>query len=281
MNDRADSTRSEPARRPRGRPRSASAAAAPEPVKGLDTGLGVLRALAAEQRATLTNVALQADTTPSTAYRMLVTLQRHGFAEFDERLQEWAVGIEAFRVGAAFLARSGLVELARPAMQALMHDTHETANLGVADGTDVVFLAQVESRHPVRAFHEAGSRGHLHASGIGKCLLARLDDDAFAAFVDASGLPGFTPATRTDAAALAADLAAVRERGWSIDDEERHAGMRCIAAPVFDAAGEAVAGVSISGPAARLPDDVLDAIGARVREAAEAIGERLGARREG
>ena len=281
MNDRPDPTRSEPGRRPRGRPRSASAAAAPEPVKGLDTGLVVLRALAAEQRATLTNVALQADTTPSTAYRMLVTLQRHGFAEFDERLQEWAVGIEAFRVGAAFLARSGLVELARPAMQALMHDTHETANLGVADGTDVVFLAQVESRHPVRAFHEAGSRGHLHASGIGKCLLAQLDETAYAAFVDASGLPGFTPATRTDADALAADLATVRERGWGLDDEERHAGMRCVAAPVFDASGEAVAGVSISGPAARLPDDVLDGIGARVKAAADAIGKRLGAGGEG
>ena len=57
--------------------------------------------------------------------------------------------------------------------------------------------------------------------------------------------------------------------------------MRCIAAPVFDAAGEAVAGVSISGPAARLPDEALDGIGARVKAAADAIGERLGGGRRG
>lgn len=268
------------ARRPRGRPRSEAAAAAPEPVKGLDTGLVVLRALAVERRATLTNLALSADTSPSTAYRTLATLARHGLVEFDERSQEWAIGIEAFRLGAAFLARTDLVELARPAMAALMHDTQETANLGVAAGNDVVFLAQVEARHPVRAFHEVGSRGALHASGIGKALLAELDEAALAAFVDSSGLPRFNAATLADPDALARDLAITRERGWSLDDAERHEGMRCVAAAIFDAGGQAVAGVSVSGPEARFPDAALDGLGHRVREAADAIGQRLGARRE-
>lgn len=264
--------------RPRGRPRSSSSAdATPEPVKGLNTGLAVLRALAAERRATLTNVALSADTTPPTTYRMLTTLQRHGFAEFDERTQEWAVGVEAFRVGASFLARSGLVDLARATMVGLMLDTHETANLGVGRGVDVVFLAQVEARHPIRAFHESGSRERMHASGIGKTLLAQMDAQALETFVRMSGLPRFTDRTVTDACALAQHLADIRLRGWSLDDEERHVGMRCVAAPIFDATGVAVAGVSVSGPSMRLPDAELDQVGARVRLAAAAISARLGA----
>jgi len=267
-----------PARRARGRPRSAPGAGAPEPVKGLDTGLVVLRALAVEQRATLTNLALSAGTSPSTAYRSLATLARHGLVEFDERTQEWAVGIEAFRVGAAFLARTGLVELSRPAMAGLMHDTQETANLGVADGNDVVFLAQVEARHPIRAFHDVGSRGALHASGIGKALLAEFDAAALEAFVTRSGLPRFNAATLVGAEALACDLAATRARGWSLDDGERHEGMRCVAAAIFDATGRAVAGVSVSGPSVRFPNQALERLGERVRETADAIGERLGSR---
>jgi len=273
-----DTSVSGSARRARGRPRSAPGAAAPEPVKGLDTGLVVLRALAAERCATLTNLALSAGTSPSTAYRMLATLARHGLVEFDERTQEWTVGIEAFRVGSAFLARTGLVEVSRPAMASLMHDTRETANLGVAHDNDVVFLAQVEARHPIRAFHDVGSRGALHASGIGKALLAELDPAALDAFVARSGLPRFTAATLADPETLAHDLATTRSRGWSLDDGERHEGMRCVAAAIFDAAGCAVAGVSVSGPSVRFPDEALGGLGERVRETADTIGERLGAR---
>ena len=163
------------ARRPRGRPRSRDDGAAPAPIKALDRGLALLRHLAGEERATLTNIALQAGLTPSSAYRILVTLQGHGLVEFDETSQEWAVGLEAYRVGSSYLARRGLLDVARPQMRELMRASGETANLAIADAGEVVFVAQVEARHPVRAFHGPGSRGHLHASGIGKALLAELD----------------------------------------------------------------------------------------------------------
>ena len=265
-----------PARRPRGRPRSRERDAAPEPIKALDRGLSLLRHLAGEERATLTNIALQAELTPSSAYRILVTLQGHGLVEFDESTQEWAIGLEAYRVGSSYLARRGLLDVARPEMRELMRASGETANLAIADDGEVVFVAQVEARHPVRAFHGPGSRGHLHASGIGKALLAELDPAEVVERLRTKGLPGFTERTLTDVEALATDLALTRERGWSLDDEERHAGMRCIAAPIFDASGAAVAGISISGPTARFPDEALTALGMRVRRAAEAVTRRLG-----
>jgi len=263
-------------RRPRGRPRSAASADAPAPIKALDRGLALLRRLADEERATLTNIALETGLTPPSAYRVLITLQRHGFAEFDESTQEWGVGIEAFRVGNGYLVRTGLLELARAPMRTLMQSTQETANLAVADGGDVVFIAQVEARHPVRAFFEAGARGHVHASGIGKALLAERSREELESLIRRRGLPRFTARTLDTREALFADLALTRERGWSLDDEERHEGMRCIAAPIFDATGRAVAGLSISGPTVRFPDAALARLGARVRAAADEVTHRLG-----
>ena len=106
--------------RPRGRPRTVSKGEdVAAPIKALDRGVALLRSLADEERATLTNIALEAGMTPSSAYRVLVTLERHALVEFDEATQEWSVGIEAFRVGRKYLARTGLVEIARPAMRAL------------------------------------------------------------------------------------------------------------------------------------------------------------------
>ena len=269
-----------PPRRPRGRPRSRGGDAAPEPIKALDRGVALLRHLAGEERATLTNIAVEAGLTPSSAYRILVTLQGHGLVEYDEATQEWAVGLEAYRIGSRYLARRGLLDVARPYMRELMRATGETANLAVADADagEVVFVAQVEARHPVRAFHGPGTRGRLHASGIGKALLAELPAAEVRERLGTGALEAFTERTLAELPALLEDLERTRARGWSLDDEERHAGMRCIAAAIFDASGTAVAGVSISGPTARFPDAGLAALGARVRRSADDITRRLGGR---
>ena len=76
---------------------------------------------------------------------------------------------------------------------------------------------------------------------------------------------------------LRAELAAIRARGWSFDNEEKTPGMRCVAAPVFNAHGEAVAGISVSGPTGRMPDDRIEAIAALVMEAAATVSGGLGA----
>ena len=89
-------------------------------------------------------------------------------------------------------------------------------------------------------------------------------------------LAGFTAATITDPEALQADLALTRARGFALDDEERTPGMRCVAAAVFNSHGEPVAGVSVSGPAFRMPDSLLEAVGARVAAAAAEVTESLG-----
>ncbi|MBB5514130.1 IclR family acetate operon transcriptional repressor [Rubricella aquisinus] len=261
--------------RKRGRPRSAEADTA-APIQALDRGLMVLAALAREETATLTELSLSVGLPPSTAHRILITLQRHGYVELDEATQTWMIGVESFRIGSSFLLRTNVVEAARNAMRHLMEATGETANLAIGDSGDVVFVSQVETHNPIRAFFRPGTRGPMHSSGIGKALLAEMPRAEVEKIFQRKGLPEFTAKTITAPGALFANLEETHARGWALDDEERYLGMRCVAAPIFNAHGEAIAGISVSGPTVRFPDRVVAEFGPRVRQAAAEVTRLIG-----
>jgi IclR family transcriptional regulator, acetate operon repressor len=263
-------------KRSRGRPRTAATESAGTTVQALDRSLALLGALARSEKLTLTELSLRMGMPPSSAHRLLMTLQKHGFVEFDEASQGWMIGIEAFRIGSAFAQRTNLVEAGREVMRALMEETGETANLAIPDGGDVVFISQVETQNPIRAFFPPGTRVPMHASGIGKALLASLTRREVEAILTRKGLREFTPKTLTSPDALIAELEAIRRRGWSLDDEEHNSGMRCVAAPIYNAYGEAAAGISVSGPAARLPDPVIAELGPKLRRAAAELTRTIG-----
>lgn len=254
----------------RGRPKAFHDKTEQNTVRALDRAMALLQALAASDGLTLTELAQAQGESPATVYRVLSTLAQRQMVELDPKGQVWHVGPGTFRAGAAFLRRTNVVERARAPMQALMRATDETANLGIEQQGEVLFLTQVETQRAIRAFFPPGTRSPMHASGIGKALLAWSAPRAL------GPLAGFTPATITDAGALSADLALTRARGYALDDEERTPGMRCVAAAVFNAHGEPVAGVSVSGPAFRMPDSGLSAIGAQVAAAAAEVTEALG-----
>lgn len=267
-----------PARRSRGRPRlKPSELQESTTVQALERGLKVLQLLGKCDSASLSTLSLQLGLPASTVYRLLSTLYKLGFVDFDELTQEWSIGLEAFTVGASFLNRANLVEASRRVMRELMVATGETSNLAIlAEGGQVTFLTQVETSHPIRAFHLPGTSSLAHASGIGKALLAEFSRERVRQLLTQTGLPSFTPKTLTMPDELFADLDVAHQRGWSLDDEEHHVGMRCIAAAIHDGAGEAIAGISISGPTGRLPDEALPQLGQTVRQAALEITGALG-----
>jgi IclR family acetate operon transcriptional repressor len=255
----------------RGRPRNAESPAESGAVQSLDRALTLLNTVADSNGLTLTEVAEAAALPPSTAYRLLTTLARHGMVEFEAATQHWHVGVEAFRIGSRFLSRRKLAERGRPAMQGLVDALGETANLAVADEESVVFVSQVETHAPIRAFFRPGTRGPFHASGVGKAILAHVSPERVAAIVQRAGLPRFTARTIISETQLAAELACIRAQGFAVDDEERNDGMRCVAAPIFNEFAEPIAGVSISGPTVRVTAESVAAIGPRVAEAAAEI----------
>lgn len=263
-------------RRARGRPRDWNDKTAQNTIKSLDRAMEVFDYLSEAQGKTLSELASDLDQSPATVYRILVTLEGRDLVEFDAEEQVWHIGPQAFVIGSRFLRRTSLVERARPILRKLMHETGETANLGGEQSGRVLFLSQVETHETIRAFFPPGTLSPMHSSGIGKALLAQMDDDRLDRLLANQKLESFTKHTITDIATLKTDLAETRARGFSIDGEEKNLGMRCIAAPVFDMHGEAVAGISVSGPTSRVGADQIAAFSRAVIESAEHLTRAIG-----
>ncbi len=259
--------------------RARNAAGERAPVQSLSRALTLLEALAGnEGGCSLSDLAQQVGLPASTAHRLLRTLEGHRFAHLDPERGLWTIGVQAFTVGSAFLAERDVVAGARPFMHALMERSGESVNLGVLVDDEAVFLAQVLCREMMLMVVRPGKRAPVHASGVGKALLAALPESAVRRILHRRGLARFTANTLTSAARLREDLAAVRERGYAIDNEEHAVGLRCVAATVHDEHGEPLAAISISGPRARIGDERLAELGAQVVASADAICAALGGR---
>ncbi len=263
-------------KRTRGRPKAWGDKDQQNTIKSLDRALEVLVALGDMGGGTLSEIAVALDQSPATVYRVLSTFQGRGFADFDEQSQVWNIGAAAFLTGSQFLRRTSLAERARPIMRELMEATGETANLGIERDGKVLFLGQVETNATIRAFFPPGTASAMHSSGIGKALLSRMDDTRQRQVLAAGKLEQFTPHTLTDPEAMIADLHTTKARGYAIDGEERNLGMRCIAAPVYNVYGEAVAGISVSGPTTRITEDRITILAQSVMEAADRLTRAIG-----
>ncbi|MEM6887944.1 MAG: IclR family transcriptional regulator [Pseudomonadota bacterium] len=267
-------------KRGRGRPKSQFRDSSAGTLQSLDRALSVLVAVAKAERASLTDLSLAVGVPTATTHRILTTLQKHGFVAFDEEHQDWLIGIEAYRTGSAFMNRLNLADASRPVMRRLMERTGETANLAIPDGSEVVFVGQVETLNPIRAFFARGTRTSMHASGTGKAILSVLPESEVRTKLMTAGLTAFTENTLVTPGDLFADLEKTRERGWSYDREERYSGMSCIGAVIYDEHGEACGGVSISGPSSRFDDLRVPELGATVADAAGEITAGIGGKRK-
>lgn len=263
-------------RKSRGRPRDWNDKTAQNTIKSLDRAMEVFEFLSETQGKSLSALAKDLKQSPATIYRVLVTLEGRGLVEFDALEQIWHLGPRAFIIGSRFLRRTSLVDRARPILRSLMENTGETANLGIEQSGHVLFLSQVETHATIRAFFPPGTLSRLHASGIGKALLSQMAMTQFDKFLSDAPLEKFTEHTLTSRDALLSDREASRHRGFSIDEEERNLGMRCIAAPVFDVHSEAIGGISVSGPTSRVGTeqvaDLSQAVVAAAVELTDAIG---------
>ncbi|WP_238928845.1 HTH-type transcriptional regulator BhcR [Alexandriicola marinus] len=263
-------------RRARGRPRGWDDKTEQNTIKSLDRAMAVFEYLSENPGLALSEIATRMGQSPATIYRILVTLEGRGLVEFDAGAQVWHIGSRAFVIGARFLRRTSLVERARPFLRQLMEETGETANLGIVQGANVLFVSQVETQATIRAFFAPGTLSPLHSSGIGKALLSQMDPARRDRLLGHDPLEAFTPHTLTDRQALSADLDRARALGFAEDREEKNLGMRCIAAPVFDIHDEAVAGISVSGPTSRMPEEAVPALGRAVAGAARNLTLALG-----
>jgi IclR family acetate operon transcriptional repressor len=222
-------------------------------VQSLDRALDLLEALAGAEELGVSELAARTGLVPSTAHRLLATLVARGYAAQNPATGRYLTGYKLLELTSGLQDRLGrLRAAARPHLEAIQRETGETTNLVVLEGRNAVYVDTVAGSRSVRLFIEVGQAIPAHTSGSGKALLAWRSPADLAALLDGEPLAASTPRTLTALPALEADLAQVRRQGYAIDDEEHELGVACVATPVLDTAGQALAAISVTGPAPRM-----------------------------
>jgi len=239
----------------------------------------VLKILAEESREMgVTQVADKLQLDKSTVYRLLSTLCRHQFVCQNPDNSKYRLGWGVFEVGSVVPAMVGIGDAAGRAVREMCEATGETVNLAVRDDRWAVVILKEAPQQVLRTELRIGRREPLHATALGKVLLSDLTDEDVCELLP-DGLEAYTPNTITSADRLSEELAGVRESGYAFDDEEFSLGMRCIACPVRDHTGRAVAALSLSGPTHRLVPERMTELRNIITLAAGQLSGELGFRR--
>lgn len=223
-----------------------------------------------DQQLTLSEIGERTGLPLSTAHRLANELVRWGGLERTAR-GSYRVGLRLWEIGSLAPQRSGLRDIAIPFMEDLYEATHENVQLAVLAGHEALFVEKISGRHSVPIVTRVGGRLPLHATGVGKALLAH----APAAVVEsvlAEGLPRLTRFTVTDPDVLREGLDEVRRLGYASTREEMTLGSVSVAAPVFGADGEVVAAISL---VVRLQGADVGRLALPVRTAALGLSRRV------
>lgn len=231
---------------------------------------------------TLTELSLEAGLHKATTARFLKALAQGGFAAQAPNEKIWKLGPAFFEIAARAIGHTDIRLVARPIMEEASKATSETVQLAILTDDTVVYVEKVEPDNlPLKINTEIGSRRPVHCTGLGKVLAAHLDDADIDRLVDRIDLPRRTARTITERDSLRAELARIRQEGVAVDDHEYNELVICAAAPVRDATGRVVAGLSIStfgieADSARFKDLKTTAI-----ETADRISAKIGWSRTG
>ncbi len=248
-------------------------------VQSLTRALSVLKVIGEnEQGLTLAEVSETVGLPPSTAHRHLTTMQEQRFVRFEPATGTWFIGVQAFLTGNAFIGSRDIAALSRPFMRGLVEAGGETVNLAIADEArgHVIYLAQVECKHMMRAISRPGEQVPMYCSAVGKALLAAMPKTAVTSVLQKTGLKRVTDKTITSPARLRTELKKIRSEGYAIDDEEHAVGLRCIASVICNEHAEPLAAISMLGPVARVTDSKIAEFGSIVRKTAATITEAIG-----
>lgn len=248
-------------------------------VQTVDRAIQVLRTLL-EHRTEMgvTEIARELGLYPSTVSRILATLADHSFVSKSPTSSKYYLGLGILEFGSAVLERMELREIARPVLEELAAMSRETIFLMVMDRGEGVYIDRIDSPQTVAIQSMVGRREPVHCSGVGKAMLAHLDESEVDWVIREKGLPRRTPQTITDPEILKAHLAQIRRRGFALDNEEGETGIRCVAAPIFDHRGRPVAAASIAAPSYRCSLEQLEMWAPRVMEGTASISRHLGYR---
>jgi IclR family KDG regulon transcriptional repressor len=241
----------------------------------LERGLDILEFICANGGVGVHDISRALDVPTSTAYRILGTLQERGYVRHS--------GPGCYEVGSRLLTLQGvterqnqLMQVARPHLRQLAWQTGQTAHLAVLSTNQVGYIDTVIGQTGLSVYPSLGSSSPLYCTSLGKVLLAYLPQKLRESILAQLKFEPHTQNTITSRQHLEEHLHEVRQQGYALDNEELNVGLRCIGAPVRSAAGDVIAGISISGLAAQFVGDAFPTFVKAVRQTAGEISADLG-----
>lgn len=225
-------------------------------VKSADRVLAVLDLLAQRGPLTFAQIVAGLGLPKSSAHNLLATMAARGYVERDIDHGRFVLGIRVWEIAQAEHRVERLRGAVRALMERLVAATQETVQLATLEGFEAVYLEIAESPRPMKLTSRIGARLPAHTTGLGKTLLAFLDDDEVLARLGTRTLEALTEHTITTPEALLDALRVIRQRGYGTDDEEFAIGLRCVAMPIRDRDGVVTAAMSVSMPTPRWSEEI-------------------------
>ena len=194
----------------------------------------------------------------STVYGLVNTLALSGLIEQGDISKKYRLGIKLFVLGNLVGSRIDLREEAKPYCRKLAADYHCGAHLAVRSDYEMIYIDKVDPPSIAISFSYVGKRARMYCTGIGKAMLAFMQNDFVEDYLDNVPLEAVTPKTITDRTIFMRELAQIRACGYAVDDEEAEPGIKCVAAPIFGWNGSPTAAISCSGSAALMTPAFVD-----------------------
>lgn len=229
-----------------------------EYVAGLEKGLSIIEAFGIISKPmTLSEAAELTGHSRASARRSLLTLQKLGYVELEDR--HFRLAPRVLRLGHAYLTSTALAKTIQPTLEAISERTKESTSFAVLDGLDVVFVARAATRRSLSNGLGLGSRLPAYGAATGRVLLAHLPSEEAKLRLSRMARNKLTPHTRVDVADLIAYFGEVRRQGYAVSDEELELGVRSLAVSVSDRTGQTVGAISIvSSISRRSLSDMID-----------------------
>lgn len=245
-------------------------------IQSLARGLRILEVIAVtDQVGSLAKISRELKLNRSTAHHLLRTLAAHGYVVQDGVTRVYRLGPKIQRLASATWSAGQIAEIAQPYMQDLVRRTGESVSLAIRKHDQAILIKTVDGKGTLRVVDNVGTARPIHCSAVGKVLVVWAPESERDAIVASLQFKSYAPRTIVSRGRFRKELTKVRQLGYALDDEEMARGVRCIAAPVFLAPGQAFAAVGVSGPAARISRKMLSALAKPLAITVRQLAERM------
>lgn len=218
----------------------------------VDRAVKILQCFVDREELGISELAKELGLGKSSVFRMVAALERNGLMMQNPDTGKYRLGVGFLLLGSLVQERNELSRALNPIMQDIAEHFQATTHLAVLTGKDVTIINKISAGPIVYMDSRIGGTLHAYCSATGKCILAFSDEQTLSGILDGMEMEAQTPHTITDSKKLLLELQEIRNKGFSVDDEEAAEGLFCIAIPLITSNGQLLAALSVSGQKTQL-----------------------------